>query len=91
MEWTLVSLGQIIKERPDVRFRIPFSDEVLFFFAPETYDGWDERYQEYWSALELGSQDMVVCSLWFIRRGPGDLGAAGCTALELGVSGYGGL
>lgn len=47
MEWTLVSLGQIIKERPDVRFRVPFSDEVLFF-TPETYDGWDKKEdQEY--------------------------------------------
>ena len=35
MEWTLVSLGQIIKERPDVRFMVPFSDEVLFF-TPDT-------------------------------------------------------
>lgn len=63
MEWTLVSLGQIIKERPDVRFRVPFSDEVLFF-TPETYDGLrQERRSGVWSALELGSQDMVACSL----------------------------
>lgn len=92
MEWTLVSLGQIMKERPNVRLRIPFSDEVLFFFTPETYYGWDEREdQEYWSALELGSQDMVAYSLWFIRRDLGDLDAGGHTALELGISEYGGL
>lgn len=28
--------GTDYKKRPDVRFRFPFSDEVLFFFTPET-------------------------------------------------------